>query len=90
MKIFFVAPKVDGYPVANKAGDKKLKKYLESQFSMGTVILLHRSDRRKAIQELSDHRVIFLNDEEAVYFQLTANKDEFQIQEVPEEKYSLL
>lgn len=91
MKILYIAPiNENGYPVANKIGDKKLQAILKENFNSQKVIWLHRSPSRKSHEDLYSHRVIFLDDEDANFLLLTINKKEFKIRELPEQNYTIL
>jgi hypothetical protein len=87
MKILHIAPLNDkGYPEVNKKGDKRFFDFFKTNFNEKSVIVLHRSTSRKAMQGF---KVIFLKDEDANFLQLIVDKKAFLIKEFADSQVTI-
>lgn len=90
MRIFLVQIIENDLIQMNKKSDKKLFNYLKSHFSNGNVLVIHRSRTRKYVEDLYSFKVVFINDEDANYFHLVADKNLINFRELRSEEYTLL
>lgn len=82
MRIFSIVPLIDGKIAKNKEGDKRIRKLLDDNFNNKKVMLLPRSKSQKHLVDLYAHKIIFLEDSDVSFLQLTISKQEFTLQEI--------